>query len=249
MKGKKDHDVSGGELFPEHLADLKASGLSEPGGGAMETVETAGVVGDGGNEGSQLEIANQPSSNETAPAADDPFDPKRLRIAPDYTTTTGVKKVLRTVPVRKPHRQEFVCVHPEWRLDTAVLDLKEQHETYLVDPGVREELAADITLKTLYVAINTQDIVFIWPVRLPAEDGRLDEWNRSAHGAAHEAVKGWIKVAANMALGAYDLLLPVSNLGPARWPEITLAELLKLAFKDRYIQSLDHPVVRHLRGE
>jgi hypothetical protein len=32
------------------------------------------------------------------------------------------------------------------------------------------------------------------------------------------------------------------------WPEKSLSELLKLAFRDRIIDSAEHPVVKRLRG-
>ena len=43
-----------------------------------------------------------------------PFDDlMSLRLDQSYADTVGVKKLLTTVPVRKPHRQEFVRVHPD----------------------------------------------------------------------------------------------------------------------------------------
>jgi hypothetical protein len=33
------------------------------------------------------------------------------------------------------------------------------------------------------------------------------------------------------------------------WPEVPFGELLRIAFRDRLIESLDHPVLRRLRGE
>jgi hypothetical protein len=33
------------------------------------------------------------------------------------------------------------------------------------------------------------------------------------------------------------------------WPELPFKELLRVAFKDKYINSLDHPILRKLRGE
>ena len=61
------------------------------------------------------------------------LDLARLRLGQDFADKVGVKKALLTVPVRKPDRQSFVRVHPDpsWRLDTAVLTLKEERETYL----------------------------------------------------------------------------------------------------------------------
>jgi hypothetical protein len=42
-----------------------------------------------------------------------PFDNlAALRLDQSYADTVGVKKLLTTVPVRKPNRQDFVRVHP-----------------------------------------------------------------------------------------------------------------------------------------
>jgi hypothetical protein len=34
-----------------------------------------------------------------------------------------------------------------------------------------------------------------------------------------------------------------------KWPETTLEQLLEIAFKGRVIDTMDHPVLRRLRGE
>ena len=53
---------------------------------------------------------------------------------------------------------------------------------------------------------------------------------------------------ADMALGAYRIHLAEGDLPDPLWPAKTLPELLKLAFKGRIVDSIDHPVVRRLRG-
>ena len=42
-----------------------------------------------------------------------PFDPASLRLDQTFTDGTAVKKLLTTIPVRKPKRQDFVRVHPD----------------------------------------------------------------------------------------------------------------------------------------
>jgi hypothetical protein len=63
------------------------------------------------------------------------------------------------------------------------------------------------------------------------------------------ATKTWVRVAANMALGAYDVFEATGQLGDPEWPAARFAELLRVAFKDRYIKDSNHPVLRRLRGE
>jgi hypothetical protein len=69
-----------------------------------------------------------------APA--DPFDPAALWLDQSFSEGPAVKKLLTTIPVRKPGPQDFVRTRPgeEYRLDTAVINLKDDRETYLVAP-------------------------------------------------------------------------------------------------------------------
>ncbi len=181
----------------------------------------------------------------------DQFDLERLRLSQDFAGEIGVKKAVITVPVRRPNRQWFVRVHPDasWRLETAVLELNDERETYLVEPDLWPELLGEIVPKVLFAAINRQGIVFLWPVRLPGADGRHDHWNRSALEAAQLAMNSWVRVAANMSLGAYDVYQASADLPEPEWPEIGFKRLLEVAFRDRFIQEPDHPVIRRLRGE
>ena len=176
---------------------------------------------------------------------------EELRLSQDFADMVGVKKEILTVPVRKPDRQSFVRVHPDdsYRLRTAVLELREEREIYLVAPSIRSALPGELIHKTLFTALSRHDVVFIWPIRLPGEDGRLDAWNESAQDAAHLAQDHWVRVVSNMHLGAYETFVATGDLPEPRWPDKTFQELLNIAFKNRYIDSLDHPAIRRLRGE
>jgi hypothetical protein len=182
---------------------------------------------------------------------DDPFNLNKLRLSQDFDANLGVKKALLTVPVRKPNRQEFIRVHPgeDWRLATMILELKEKGETFLVDQNLWGDLQQELIPKILYMVINRQGVITFWPIRLPGEDGRHDPWNRSALEAADMAQKQWVRVAANRSLCAYEVYPATADIQEPEWPETTFQEVLQVAFKDRFIHSLDHPVLRHLRGE
>jgi hypothetical protein len=100
----------------------------------------------------------------------------------------------------------------------------------------------------LFTAINRQGVLFLWPVRLPGEDGRLDAWNTSALQAARMAEERWVRMTANMSLGAYEIYEATGSLPKPEWPGIEFGEILQVAFQGRYITDLDHPVIRRLRG-
>jgi hypothetical protein len=185
--------------------------------------------------------------------ATDPFDPAALRLSQDFAANLGVKKALMTVPVRKPDKAWWVRVRPgeDYRLQTAVIELKEEREVYLVSPDLRSALATEATfsVREFRTAVNRQGVLFLWPLRLPAPDGKFDDWGRSALEAADRAQDNWVRVTANLSLGAYDVWQAQATLTDPEWPEQPLCDLLRVAFKDRYINSPDHPVLRKLRGE
>jgi hypothetical protein len=187
------------------------------------------------------------------PQPNDPFDLDALKLSQDFAANLGVKKKLLTVRVDKPDKAWFVRVHPspDYRLDTFLLRLRAERETYLVARGLWDELATETTLSphALFTAVTRQGVVFLWPVRLPGRDGKHDDWNRSALEAAQLAMEGWVRVTANMSLGAYDVAVASAPLPEPKWPEEVLQDLLKIAFKNYYIQDRDHPALKMLRGE
>jgi hypothetical protein len=181
---------------------------------------------------------------------DDLFDMEKLRLSQDFGETLGVKKAIITVPVRKPNKQEFVRVRPgeDWRLETCVLTLKEDRETYLVGRGLWDDLSAEIVPTMLFTTINRQGVLTLWPVRIPSSDGRRDHWSGSALEAAEMAQLRWIRLVPNMSLGAYEPYEARADLPEPVWPEISFQDILRIAFKDAFITDLSHPVVWRLRG-
>jgi len=195
--------------------------------------------------------ANKPPRVATkAEGAPDPFDPASLRLSQDFASSIGVKKVLTTVPCRRPNRHEFCRVRPSeaWRLETGVFEDKVNREVYLVRRDLLAELAGEVYPVCLFLAVNRQGDVFLWPVKLPGVDGRSNTWNESALAAARLAEAKWVRTAANMPGGMYDVFEAAGELSEPEWPQLSFAEILKLSFKDRFIQSVDHPVIRSLRG-
>ena len=183
--------------------------------------------------------------------APDPFDPAALRLGQNFGVEVGVKKVLLKVPVRKPSKQEFVRVRSgeAYRLDTAVIELKEEQQTtFLISPDLRGELFQEILPVRLHTTINRQGVVAIWPCKLPGPDGRSNPWYETALQAAELAQTRWVRVVADMSLGGYQTYVASEALPDPEWPELSFGELLKLAFGDQYITSLDHPVVKRLKG-
>ena len=202
---------------------------------------TPGVIHDGADQS-------------CTPVQPDPFSNlEELRVSQDHLEAVGLKKQLITVPVRKPSKEWFVRVHPDpdYRLETAVVELKDEGEIYLVDKSLWPELACESTFhyKAFFTAISRPgNVPFLWPVRMPGEDGRLDSWNESATSIA---TKEWTRCVSNRYLGAYEpqIASASDSWGEPQWPDMPFNELLRLAFKNAFINTVDHPVLRRLRGE
>lgn len=190
--------------------------------------------------------------------ADDPqngqgsrsLDVASLRLSQDFAASVGVKKLHTIIPVRKPNRQDFVRTHPDdaYKLETFVLEFKEEGETYIVDPALWDELANELKPVALFTTINRQGVLFLWAVPLP-RDSRANAWHLSALDAAMRARTQWVRVSANMSLGAYEVHVAVADIPEPNWPELSMQEIVQTAFRERFIRSPDHPALKKLRGE
>jgi hypothetical protein len=190
------------------------------------------------------------SRAETSTAVDD-FDLENLRLPQNFIETAGVKKLLTTVPVRKPNGHDFNRVHPDpaYRANLAVIKLRdERDEVYLLTPAILSALPGEFAMATVFTAINRQGVTFLWPVLLPQPDGRVNEWHRSAAEAAEMAMQRWVRVKANTSLGAYEIFEAQGLIADPKWPELPFQELLRIGFRDKLVTNLEHPLVKRLHG-
>jgi hypothetical protein len=184
----------------------------------------------------------------------DPFDLDSLRAAPDLDDI-AVEKILTTVPVKRPSKDQYFRIHSgsDFTLDTYVLEHERDMErtTYLVAPALRAQLADRVRKVRIFTAIDKRGNISLWAVKLPAADGSASarSWHQSALHAAEQAKTLWVKIQGNKAIGAYDVIVAKGDLGDPSWPDHSLQELIKVAFRDRFIDSLDHSVVREINGE
>jgi hypothetical protein len=90
-------------------------------------------------------MAEAPKFGIVVANSDDPFDSSRLLVSQDFLEATPVKKLLTTIPVRKPGPQDFVRVqaNPQYRGLLAFVELKEDREIYAIDLQSVPELHAE----------------------------------------------------------------------------------------------------------
>jgi hypothetical protein len=179
------------------------------------------------------------------------FNWQEFRVSQTFADHAGGQKLLTTVPVRKPSKESWFRTDPdeERRLQTACIELKEENEIYLIKPDLRAELMTDATfvLKLLIPTVTRQGDLLLWPLRMPGADGKTDAWSRSALEAADIARKKWVRLCAKKSLGAYEIIVAPDPQPEAIWPTAPMNEIIRIAFKDRIIDTLDHPVIRQLR--
>jgi hypothetical protein len=180
----------------------------------------------------------------------DPFDLARLRLPQDFLAESPVKRLLTTVPVRRPGPQDFVRVHPkpDYRHLMALLKIEDEREIFAVDLGAVPDLRNECYAANLFTAITRTGVLFLWPVRVPAADGRTNDWHVSAATAAEAAMRTWVRMKANLSLRAYEIFQAENKIPDPTWPEQPFSELLRIAFRDRLINTFDHPAVKRLRG-
>ena len=138
-----------------------------------------------------------------------PFDDlESLRINQDFVEQVVATKLLTTVPVGKPNAQVFVRTLPEpdYAMNFPVIELKQDRkEFFIVARNFAPYIPEEVTYRTLFTTITRQGVLSVWPIRLPSPDGRKSDWHISERLAAEKAMTKWIRVAANMALGANDI--------------------------------------------
>jgi hypothetical protein len=170
----------------------------------------------------------------------------------DFADPADVTSLVTRVPVRRPSGHTFVRVHPnkDYRFPVDLIELPEEDETYLI---YSNEVAAalDEVRKPcmLYAAINRQGTLFLWPVKLPRGNKKLVAWHTSATEAAEKAMKVWVRINADMSLGAYKITIARGAIPDPEWPNLTFEELLRIAFRDRLVDTLTHPLVRRYLGD
>jgi hypothetical protein len=122
-------------------------------------------------------------------------------------------------------------------------------DAYIVSPSLHECLAHECFPARLVLAMTRSNSLFLWRLKLPRVDGQSNHWNDAALVAAKLAETKWVRVASNMTAKCYDVFEATGINVEPQWPDLTLTEILRLCFKDRFIDSLEHPFLRRLRGE
>ncbi|MGO9607342.1 MAG: hypothetical protein ACLQAT_28775 [Candidatus Binataceae bacterium] len=184
---------------------------------------------------------------------EDRISVEELRIDQDFPKQAGVGEILVKVRVHKPDKQKFFRVHPDprFRFKTKVIETREEgvigSEIYLVHPRLHLLLKAYTSDAEIFTAIylNSRE-----PFLIVVKYGkRQNDWNETMLAAIKEAKTKWGQAISEDGKYTVNYAEDGALLGEPAWPEnMDFERLLTIAFKDHYLKSIDHPVVKALLG-
>lgn len=145
-----------------------------------------------------------------------------------------------------------VNTSPEWQTPGVVMTLEEGGEKshYFVVQKLGGAALATYTGEARLVTLcwwqNTKGQQGLW---WAVPGNTSNTWLKSAQKAINHARTRWVRCTPDHSNGKYKVLgLPVAPAAP-EWPKLSRLEVLKAAFGNRVITSLDHPALANLGGE
>lgn len=154
--------------------------------------------------------------------------------------------------VGKPSKQAFFSPHPDqllWQRVAVVEDESDGKAPYVLTREMTTRVPeGDWTAKILVPCITRNGTIFLWSIRCPDPDGKIDSWNQSALSIALSMGNSWLRIAANREAQGYRMCEPVTSFPPPEWPG-NMKEIIQKALKSIVIDKLDHPLLKRLRGE
>jgi len=155
------------------------------------------------------------------------------------------------IPVRYPYPTEIVRTAPPGKLRaTGWLTIADPvtDEVYLIAPNAWRRTSVEF-LETRCVGIGFALMVssegdsFLWPYL--ANFGK----HLSAERAIKEATNCWVCVSIDKQSGAYRVAPQTGSFPKPKWPRLEHDDVIDIAFADREICSLNHPVMKRIWKE
>jgi hypothetical protein len=210
---------------------------------------------DGRDPSEAHDLSPEATSNHERPRAPEissrVLDLQRLRRP---LAATAIRQLPSRPRTDKPSKTSFFRVRAgeEFSIETGVLELGEggRGEPFLVmlSPEEMGAIGALIIPVVIRLVATREGVIHTWPVKIPSTE-RPNRWHQTAWNAAQRAERSWVRVAANMTLGEYEIYEACDDLGDARFPDEPFSATLTRAFEGHVIETIDHPALRALRGE
>ncbi|APG24258.1 hypothetical protein [Syntrophotalea acetylenica] len=178
---------------------------------------------------------------------DNGFDIASLRIGQQLAAKLAPAE--KEITVGYPGKLDFFRT-PEgtdYRGTFLFMDDPRTRDGYLIHPGLEEELAGDAAMAEVGLAANQHGDQFVWVVKHPAYDG--EPYGESKLDALDRARTQWVRLRKRQDRQGYDVLTAQGTFPEPEWPDKPFDDILAAVFAGRIVTSLDHPIIKRLRGE
>ncbi len=176
------------------------------------------------------------------------FELKNIELPQDYKEQ--ISKVVTTrIPIRKPNKQWYFRAHRDNYVECMILEVDDRNETYFVVGHLIPQLQDECKHVKLHQCITKNGTLFFWPVPIQDPNGRINSWNQSARDAVEVSMETWIRMVSNQESQSYLRHEALAAWDEPDWPEMDLEQIMEKVTHDRLIKSLDHPILKELRGE
>jgi len=178
----------------------------------------------------------------------DGFD-MSIYVAKPYETQIVTKREIVRVPVKKPGGQIFFRIHPTEEIPVWLLKWEDDGEQYVINPKMLKFLDDQAKLNILYLGITLSGHPFLFPVQQKDANGKWNSWHESAFNIITMAKKQWLRMVAERQINGYEPYVAEQKHPEPEWPQKTMMEYLAIAFREKRIDTEDHPIIKSLKGK
>jgi len=215
------------------------------------------------NEKTKITPATEPSDEGLGGSQTNNLDNQLIDVSAvvvDQTYSEGVVggyKVFK-IKERKPTKHEWFRVNPEpdfkQMLWGFVHECGGEKVTYLTKPEIAQYLeshgAECRPLHTRICCSRTQ-VPFFWVIAGPPASmaGRETPWLNNQLEAAQRAEKTWVRLQWNAPEMQHDIYENPQIVVEPKFPEKTHQEIITEIYKEKFLASTDHPVVKDITSQ
>jgi hypothetical protein len=189
--------------------------------------------------------------NGSAPPTAPEFDLSRYAYQPPAGGAT--RRTQLTIPTGRPRDSFFwIDPRPEMQQTVALFRYRPEGELrpdeFILAPPIADQLGTRAIAAVIRVLIVRPAILRLWAIALPDEGRRLDNWTESVWEAIPALESGWGRLDVNESRSGYDLIQPLAQWPAPEFRSEPLAGLIGRAYKGKFIDDLDHPVMKAYFG-
>ncbi len=174
-----------------------------------------------------------------------------LRLPASELEGVETKRVRTKITVGKPPKDQFFRVKDgaEYWVAFGLIEMERSSSFYLVAPGPVRDWMIEEGVKSfsdcvLCLAVTRHGEPRVWPLKQST-----NPWHETARNVAEMAKTGWTKLIPDQSAGYYVSGTATNQAKEPVWPAESFEEILEKAFAGRIIDSLNHDVVKELRGD